>query len=125
MLHESDNRPHGTLVYRMPAEVNGHSSYPYALAIRKSEVGLFDEQGNSRPYTEVRMVNTEGVSYLVTPEKDWCWTDYIPSEKHWTITELLEECNGDSLVDLADWVRTFGSRLESNFYLIWEWINEA
>lgn len=75
-----------------------------------------------RPDGETRMVHYEGVSYLVTDEKPWRWTDYGDCPT-WTPAELAFQAEGLPTVDLADWVRTFGARLESNFSQIVWWFN--
>lgn len=114
-------RPRGVQVYPMPEKVCGPFDR-YALVLRDNGNGL-----------EARMVHTEGVAYLVTAEKDWCWNDYSTTERHWTLEELVAEsvevirlrvqAGRDEAVDLADWVREFGHRLESNFVAVYQWAN--
>lgn len=100
--------------------------------IRNEEVSPFDRYAvlvrhNPGSVPEVRMVHTEGVSYLVTNDKPWCWTDHAPELKHWTPAELLALAIAEDAqpVDLADWVRTFGARLESNFHMTYVWATES
>lgn len=102
-------RTRGIIVYKMPEDVSGPDSY--ALIIR----------GNG----EVRMVHSEGVAYKVSNEKPWCWNDWSITEKKWSPAELVELIDETQAVDLADWVRSFGARLESNFSQIAYWYNET
>lgn len=118
MFDTDYERPRGVLVYPMTdfPEVNGPViAGRYALMVRWID-GEIDA-------SEVRMVHTEGVAYLVTDEKPWCWTDYDTegSFEHFTPTELVHYANAVAGVDLADWIRTFGSRLESNFSQCYAW----
>lgn len=102
------DRARGIYVYPMPEAVTGPYDR-YALLVRADG--------------EMRMVHTEGVAYSVTAEKPWRWNDYTPSEA-FTREELIAHIEADP-VDLADWVRTFGARLENNFYLIRSWYTEV
>jgi hypothetical protein len=106
-----NNRPRGVKVYPMPEEVGGPAVFGvYALCIRTN--------GDT---SEVRMVHYEGVAYAVRADKPWRWTDYRPC-KEWSVEELLQQAElQDRECDLADWVRTFGARLESNFHQIHWW----
>lgn len=106
------DRPRGVLVYPMPEEVCGPFDR-YALAVRDINGEL-----------ELRMVHTEGVAYLVKNDKPWTWNDYDPSQRLYTVEELMELVDSTVAVDLADWVRQFGARLESNFYQVYAWCNE-
>lgn len=72
----------------------------------------------------VRMVHFEGVAYAVTEEKPWTWNDYGPCQA-FTVQELVALAFYSEPVDLADWVRVFGARLESNFGQIVRWYNEV
>ena len=90
----------------MPDEVTGDGWGNYLLVVRKDG--------------EMRMIHTEGVAYSVTEDKPWTWTDYAPC-KEWTKEELLSLTTRCEEANLADWVRSFGSRLESNFYQIVRW----
>lgn len=112
-MNDRPNRPRGTLVYPMPPEVNGPLGDHYALVLRDTSEGL-----------QARMVHTEGVAYLVTADKPWCWTDYDPSQPTFTMDELINLIDVSKETDLADWVRTFGARLETNFAMVYAWANE-
>jgi hypothetical protein len=111
-----NSRPRGVIVYPMPESIGGPTVYGrYALMVRRSPDGSPD-------LSEVRMVHTEGVAYLVTTEKPWRWTDYaecdlFSPEELWFYGERPDSDG----VDLADWVRTFGARLESNFSQCYRW----
>ena len=110
-----NSRPRGVIVYPVPESIGGPAIYGrYALMVRPGPDGQPD-------LSEVRMVHTEGVCYKVTAEKPWRWTDYaecdlFSPEELWFNVERPGEG-----VDLADWIRTFGARLESNFNLAYWW----
>jgi hypothetical protein len=117
--HNESDRSRGVVVYKMPEEIGGPAVFGvYALMVRHNDTGEIDT-------SEVRMVHTEGVAYSVTDEKPWCWTDYDDTQKTWTPQELITAADGDKACDLADWVRTFGARLESNFRLCYGWAVRA
>ena len=94
--------------WAMPTEVNGEGWDRYMLVIR--------EDG------QMRMIHYEGVAYLVSEDRPWRWTDYAPVEA-WSPEQLLAVTPWCREVNLADWVRCFGSRLESNFSQIVWWYN--
>jgi hypothetical protein len=117
-----NSRPRGVRVYPMTEipEVNGPLAMGrYALLFRYDAEGQTDASA-------VRMVHTEGVAYLVTDEKPWCWTDYDTSVESFTPAQLIEKIDFDTAngIDLADWVHTFGARLESNFHQCYWWATE-
>lgn len=109
-----NSRPRGVIVFPMTEfpEVNGPVAFGrYALMLR----------GDT---SEVRMVHTEGVAYQVTDEKPWGWTDNAPCQK-FTPSQLIDMINFDAEgVDLADWIHTFGARLESNFTQAYSWATQ-
>lgn len=74
-----------------------------------------------RPDGEMRMVHSEGVSYVVREDKPWKWNDYSEDCPSYSVEELLLVREGCREVDLADWIRTFGARLETNFQLTAQW----
>lgn len=114
MTTSTESRPRGVTVWPMPEPVTGPFS-EYALLVRDNSEGL-----------AVRMVHTEGVAYLVTDEKPWTWNDHDESVPKFTPSELIDMAAKVSEgVDLADWVRTFGARLESNFYQAYAWATEG
>src|SRR4051812_22133147 len=106
-MNTKTDRPRGVTVYPMPREVCGPFDN-YAL------------MSNSRG--DLRMVHSEGVSYSVTVEKPWRWNDYDPKAKTYDPASLIDFATLESTpVDLADWVRTFGDRLEGNFHQNYRW----
>lgn len=106
------DRPRGTIAYRMPEEVCGPIDR-YALLVR--------DTGDA---VECMMLHYEGVGYLVTREKPWRWNDFDPEAQVWNMAELMALATEDNAVDIADWVRTFGARLESNFRQAYGWANQ-
>jgi hypothetical protein len=72
----------------------------------------------------IRMVHSEGVAYLVTDEKPWRWNDYNEGCPSYAPADLLALTATAEQVDLADWIHTFGARLESNFHQIEAWMLE-
>lgn len=109
----TDTRQRGIMVYPMPTEVAGSAIYGrFALLVRSDG--------------EARMVHPEGVTYVVSLEKPWTVRSTSPrSREPVTLLHLMRIALATQPVDLADWVRVFGSRLESNFYRISSWYNEA
>lgn len=84
----------------------------YALFVRPSD-GL------------MLMVHSEGVAYRVTDEKPWKWNDYSANCPSYAPADFAVLLEGETQeVDLADWVRTFGARLESNFHQIYHALNQ-
>lgn len=104
------NRTRGVQVFPLPEAASGPFD-SYALLIRRDG--------------QVRMVHSEGVAYSVTDEKPWKWNDYSADCPEFTPGELITLASTAQPVDLADWVHTFGARLESNFYMILHWNNEG
>ena len=108
----SYTRERGIMVWKMPPEVTGPDSYALLVHTTKSEA---------------RMVHTEGVAYLVTPDKPWTWNDYDPECPSFTLDELLDWVMslGNAPIDLADWIRTHTARLDSNFAQVHHWAVNA
>lgn len=104
------SRERGIMVYPMPDKVNGQGFDRYALLLRADGAA--------------RMVHTEGVAYRVDADTPWRWTDYAPCEE-FSIVQLINFAFDVPPVDLADWIRTFGARLEGNFHQIAYWYNET
>lgn len=105
------DRTRGIQVYPMPEAVGGPPIFGvYALLVR--------EDG------EMRMVHREGVAYKVDAETPWRWNDYTECPT-FTKGELILAAVGVEPVDLADWVRVFGSRLECNFHQIHHWAQDV
>lgn len=101
-------RERGIKVYKMPSKVSGPDSYALLVHPTKSEA---------------RMVHTEGVAYLVTPEKPWTHNDYDPNCPVFSYAELLDLIPSLEIAptDLADWIRTHNARLDSNFAQVHHW----
>lgn len=132
------DRPLGVLGHVMPEEVGGPisplTSGPYLLVIPVRYVGLINSV-LTNPSThaieevrkiEVRMVCQEGVAYKVMHDKPWRWNDYLPSARFWSMWELIAKIDETTEAnDLAYWVRSFGSRLESNFHQIHYWATKS
>lgn len=104
------NRPTGATV--IPLDPSGHPDAKndrYALGIN--------------PYTgETFLINSEGVSYLVSHDRPFRFNDLNFLSKFWTLYDLVANFplkTGDAC-DLADWIRVFGARLESNHRLAYE-----
>lgn len=101
-------RQHGITGRIMPASVCGPVD-SYALFVR--------------PDGRMLMVHREGVGYEVSDEKPWRFNDFDPSAPTFTPEDLLEvSLHSGVVVDLADWIRTFGSRLEVNFAKNYHWL---
>ena len=101
-------RQRGVTGQVMPASVTGPVD-SYALFVR--------------PDGRMLMVHREGVGYEVSDEKPWRFNDFDPSAPTFTPEDLLEvSLHSGVVVDLADWVRTFGARLESNFAQCHAWL---
>lgn len=59
--------------------------------------------------SSVYILCTEGVGWHVTPDK--------PDSEFGTVQAILANDANKPEIDLADFVRSFGARLESNFWL--------
>ena len=101
-----DSRTRGVMVHPMPLDVTGPFDR-YALLIRADGA--------------TRMVHSEGVTYLVTDEKPWTWNDFDPTCPAYVPAHLRDLACTIKPVDLADWVHSFGARLEANFSLAYSW----
>lgn len=78
-----------------------------------------------RPDGQMLMVQgPEGVGYPVRTDKPWTWNDYNEECPSYGPDELLALAEGGKEVDLADWIRVFGARLESNFAQIAHWMTK-
>ena len=102
-------RARGINVFPMPENVCGPLD-SYALLIRSDG--------------QMRMVHTEGVAYEVSNEKPWQWDDYSEDAEKFSPNTLEIFARNSEPVDLADWVRSFGMRLDHNFSLIHHWARE-
>lgn len=102
------DRTRGTLVFPIDIEskdstVTMGNGDTYALGIN--------------PHTgETFMIHGEGVSYVVTHAQPFRFNDFNLSSPWHSVLTVRGWREGVEPVDLADWVRSFGSRLESNFH---------
>lgn len=96
------DRTRGTLVRTVPVSATVHPSYAYAMAT----VGA-----------DTYVICSEGVGWKVTADEPLI-VDTLLGTHVMTVDEVREAAEHGTDVDLADHVRTFGSRLESNF---WGW----
>jgi hypothetical protein len=97
-------RTRGILVYPLaPAAYDVPTADRYALGVNQFTGETF-------------LIHSEGVTYRVTHEKPWRFNDYSVVSRWFSVKEVREfpVLHG---VDLADWVRSFGQRLETNFGL--------
>lgn len=106
----NEPRQRGIMVYPMPENVCGPEAR-YALLLRADG--------------EARMIHTEGVAYRVDQDKPWRYDDVQEGAGIWSVEQLINHAFDVPPVDLADWIRTFGARLESNFGQIARWYNET
>lgn len=106
-------RKQGVVGYIMTDEQITGPYDSYALFVREDGLTL--------------MVHSEGVAYRVTDEKPWQWNDYRNDVRSYGPGELhtIAMREQATLVDLAEWVRTFGARLESNFHQIHSLMTEV
>lgn len=65
------------------------------------------------PSGKAYVICTEGVGWEVG--SGFKVNDYDPSAPAYTVSDLVHDHTTGETVDLADFVRTFGSRLEANF----------
>lgn len=103
----SDNRDE-------PRELTGVLVYPVT---RPSDQPSFDNYhlGVNPNTGEVYLIfNGEGVTYTVSHNKPWRWSDYNLYSRFYTVIEMIDLADLSKPVDLATQVRRFGSRLDSN-----------
>ena len=100
-----NDRMRGVVVYPLldSAYEGQHTTDRYVLGI-------------NRTTTEVWLIHDpEGVCYPVNHKKPWRFNDYNLESRFFTLLEVLNMADYSKPLDLADVVRTFGSRLEVNF----------
>lgn len=102
--HES-NRQRGVTVYPLHK-----SAYEGQGTFDKYVLGVNETTG------EVYLIQVpEGVGYTVNHNKPWRFNDYNVLSKFHTVLEVLDLADYSQPRDLADCIRSFGARLESNF----------
>lgn len=71
----------------------------------------------------IAVISTEGVSKITDVPDGHVCVDTQSFEWQYLPIEVVNECRTGETVDLADHIRTFGSRLDVN-HLVWrEWID--
>lgn len=97
------DRKRGVMVYPLKREFReGEEDYCVGVNPNTKEVFMIH-----RP---------EGVTYRVRHDKPWRFNDYNVVSSWHTVLEVLGMADWDSPIDLADMIRSFGARLESNHY---------
>lgn len=106
------DRERGVTVYPLKsdwylAEKNGASTWDrYVLGINPNT-------------NEIYLIhNPEGVGYAVHHNKPWRFNDNSLYAKWFSVYEVLNMVDWDTPLDLADVIRTSGSRLEANFAIM-------
>lgn len=103
----TDRPDSGVVLHRLQSEFDQMTYDRYAVGVN--------------PHTlEVYMVHTEGVTYRVSHGKPWRFNDFNLQSRFYTVLEVLEMRDLSHTVDLAQWIRQFGDRLESNYHLAFE-----
>ena len=99
------SRQRGVMVYpvNVPKEENTLDRYCFGI--------------NPNTYECFMIHNPEGVHWYVGHHKPFRFHDHNAKSRFYTLYEILELVDFTAPVDLADMIRTFGSRLESNFYV--------
>lgn len=110
------NRARGVIATKIPAETFAAFA---AVGVQMEEVWLIDRgEGEGARYA---IINTEGVTHapkdgLFRVLNAWRDAEYAVS-----VDRIVEAAKNGAQEDLADVVRTFGDRLESNFSLARRW----
>ena len=99
------SRQRGVMVYPVivPKEENTLDRYCFGI--------------NPNTYECFMIHNPEGVHWYVGYHKPFRFNDHNAKSSFYTLYEILELVDFTAPVDLADMIRTFGARLESNFYM--------
>lgn len=101
-------RTRGTLVFPIDPDLDQHRSALYGGD--RYAVGINPHTG------ETFLIHSEGVIYTVGHNEPWRFNDNNVFEPFFTVIQVRSWREGVEPVDLADWVRSFGARLESNFH---------
>lgn len=105
------------------------SERPTGATVIPIDPSAHPESRNSRyalgvnPHTgETYLIHTEGVSYYVSHDHPYRFNDYDFMSKFWTLYDVIANMplQFDEACDLADWVRKFGDRLESNHRITYD-----
>ena len=99
------SRQRGVMVYPVivPKEENTLDRYCFGI--------------NPNTYECFMIHNPEGVHWYVGYHKPFRFNDCNAKSRFYILYEILELVDFTAPVDLADMIRTFGARLESNFYM--------
>lgn len=92
-----DERTRGVTVKRLPVELR---------------VDNMDTVLGEAPNGKLYVISTEGIGWGLK-DGTFVTNDYDPDARKWTPEELKAAAGEE--VDLADFIRTFGDRLERNF----------
>jgi hypothetical protein len=87
-----------------PGEIRGNDWYA---------IGVNQNTG------ETYLIHKQGVSYFVGHNKPWRFSDFNLAAPCYTLLQV-RRFPTENPVDLADWIATFGSRLETNFFLAYD-----
>lgn len=99
------SRQHGVMVYPITIPESEISWDRYCFAI------------NPHTYEAFVIHNPEGVHWYIGHHKPFRFSDCDVRNRFYTLYEILELVDFTKPIDLADMIRTFGARLESNFYM--------
>lgn len=99
------SRQHGVMVYPVNVPENENTLDRYCFGI------------NPNTYECFMIHNPEGVHWYIGHYKPFRFNDHNARNRFYTLYEILELVDFDKPIDLADMIRTFGARLESNFYM--------
>lgn len=100
----NNNRARGVIVYKLHTPELEPYGDRYAFGY------------NPNTYAMFLIHDPEGVGYRIAHEKPFRFMDFSFNAQWFTPKELLDMVNWEDSIDLADLIRSFGARLESNFY---------
>lgn len=110
------NRTRGTMVTEVPQ--SAFAAFQ-AVGVQMDSYHLLDRgEGEGARYA---LVDTEGVAHIETDGLFYVLNAWRDTEYAVSVERIVEEAQGGAQDDLADIVRTFGSRLESNFSQARRW----
>lgn len=90
--------------------------YPIAIPEYENTLNRYCFGINPNTYECFVIHNPEGVHWYVGHYKPFRFDDRNARNRFYTLYEILEMVDFTKPIDLADMIRTFGARLESNFY---------
>lgn len=98
-------RKRGVMVYPVKREFIDSGTADYCVGVNPNTKEIF------------MIHNPEGVTWRVRHDKPWRFDDDNIISSWYTVMEVLGMADWENPIDLADMIRSFGARLESNFYL--------